>query len=51
MVNEMTKIPVLIAPLWFLLFQLSKQSNLIYFIVDSYDYSPNVFDWEILNTG
>lgn len=50
-VDEMTIITVLISHVWFLLFQLSKQSNLIYFIVGSYDYGQNVFDWQILNIG
>lgn len=49
MVDEMSKITVLISHAWVLLVQLSKQSNLIYFIVGSYGYDQNVFDWEILN--
>lgn len=49
MVDEMSKITVLISHVCFLLFQLSKQTNLIYFIGDSYGYDQNVFDWEILN--
>lgn len=50
MVDEMTKITVLITHVRFLLFQRSKQNNLVYFRAGSYDYGQNALDWEMLNT-